>query len=521
MATRRRRKPPLQDAIEYAARGVDKMAELEVEYINSFKDVQCLLLCTLVHKLLIYSELLFQAEEQSCAANPCDTEDPRTAEKMAESPSSSVMQFSKSVSIDELLIYSELLFQAEEQSCAANPCDTEDPRTAEKMAESPSSSVMQFSKSVSIDELLIYSELLFQAEEQSCAANPCDTEDPRTAEKMAESPSSSVMQDLDEPELVLSTNRFGIMSHLVDYSDSDKSQGPWTSPSQLNESCQMKGQIDLDSDELFDLTSDDSGEEYIPTSSRESSEDTDTSEIIVSVDQKMNRLRFPNMGKRVDVRNVCQSLQELENTSLKAINERGRSPIRKESTSGRRRRGCSSSVSCPTTQPSTADITKQSEGGDTGALLENSAPDLEQKLPDSSSSLENVHLDSDHERDPDAPCDPEAAYESDSLENPVTTENETTGPDVSTPQKDTVTQTHPNKSLKSLKGRQHSKRMWEKEEVAAVERHMMSFITSCRVPGKADCDKCLNMEKTALKNRNWLAIKFYVKNRITALKKKL
>lgn len=36
MATRRR-KPPLQDAIEYAARGVDKMAKLEVEYINSFK----------------------------------------------------------------------------------------------------------------------------------------------------------------------------------------------------------------------------------------------------------------------------------------------------------------------------------------------------------------------------------------------------------------------------------------------------------------------------------------------------
>ncbi|XP_027132427.1 N-lysine methyltransferase KMT5A-A-like [Larimichthys crocea] len=33
-----------------------------------------------------------QAEEQSCAADPCDTEDPRTAEKMAESPSSSVMQ---------------------------------------------------------------------------------------------------------------------------------------------------------------------------------------------------------------------------------------------------------------------------------------------------------------------------------------------------------------------------------------------------------------------------------------------
>lgn len=134
----------------------------------------------------------------------------------------------------------------------------------------------------------------------------------------------------------------------------------------------MKGQIDFNSDELFDTTSDDSGEEYIPKSGEESSEDTETSEIIV------------------DVRNVCQSLQELDNTSLKPMNERGRSPIRKESTSGRRPRRCSSSASCPTTQPSTGDFTKQSEGGDTGALLENSAPDLEQNLPDSSSSLGGV-----------------------------------------------------------------------------------------------------------------------------------
>ncbi|KAG7522641.1 hypothetical protein JOB18_027295 [Solea senegalensis] len=72
-----------------------------------------------------------------------------------------------------------------------------------------------------------------------------------------------------------------------------------------------------------------------------------------------------------------------------------------------------------------------------------------------------------------------------------------------------------------LKGRQGKKRMWEKDEVTAVERHMMSFITSCRVPGKSDCDKCLNIEKTALRNRDWLAIKCYVKNRITALKKKV
>ncbi|CAJ1074397.1 hypothetical protein F2P79_020338 [Xyrichtys novacula] len=65
------------------------------------------------------------------------------------------------------------------------------------------------------------------------------------------------------------------------------------------------------------------------------------------------------------------------------------------------------------------------------------------------------------------------------------------------------------------------KRPWEREEILAVEKHMMSFITTCRVPGKRDCDKCIEQEKEALKNRNWLAIKFYIKNRITALKRKV
>ncbi len=65
------------------------------------------------------------------------------------------------------------------------------------------------------------------------------------------------------------------------------------------------------------------------------------------------------------------------------------------------------------------------------------------------------------------------------------------------------------------------RKMWEKEEIRAVERHMMSFITSCCVPGKSDSDKCLQLEKVALKNRSWSAIKFYVKNRITSLRNKV
>ena len=54
-----------------------------------------------------------------------------------------------------------------------------------------------------------------------------------------------------------------------------------------------------------------------------------------------------------------------------------------------------------------------------------------------------------------------------------------------------------------------------------MERHMNRFITSGVVPAKHDCDKCLNAEPDALKNRNWQNLKFYVYNRITNYKKKL
>ncbi|KAK7899248.1 hypothetical protein WMY93_020101 [Mugilogobius chulae] len=46
------------------------------------------------------------------------------------------------------------------------------------------------------------------------------------------------------------------------------------------------------------------------------------------------------------------------------------------------------------------------------------------------------------------------------------------------------------------------KRTWNPREVKAVEKHLMHFINSCRVPGKADCDKCLRLEKVALKRRD-------------------
>lgn len=62
---------------------------------------------------------------------------------------------------------------------------------------------------------------------------------------------------------------------------------------------------------------------------------------------------------------------------------------------------------------------------------------------------------------------------------------------------------------------------WTGDEVRAVERHMFHFIRSCKVPGKSDYDSCLQAELVALKDRDLVAIKYYIHNRIMALKRKM
>ncbi|CAL8259540.1 unnamed protein product [Arctogadus glacialis] len=81
-------------------------------------------------------------------------------------------------------------------------------------------------------------------------------------------------------------------------------------------------------------------------------------------------------------------------------------------------------------------------------------------------------------------------------------ENKTAMPDVSdsdaAQQQGTTTPTQAShRQLPKRQSGRHpfKKRMWEKEEILAVEKHMMSFITSCHVPGKSDCDKCIQQEK--------------------------
>jgi len=68
---------------------------------------------------------------------------------------------------------------------------------------------------------------------------------------------------------------------------------------------------------------------------------------------------------------------------------------------------------------------------------------------------------------------------------------------------------------------QNPRRKWSKEEIQAVEKTLMDYIHSGKVPGKAQCMECIERSQAALQGRRWEAVKFYVKNRIDALKRKM
>ncbi|XP_070704434.1 uncharacterized protein [Pempheris klunzingeri] len=65
------------------------------------------------------------------------------------------------------------------------------------------------------------------------------------------------------------------------------------------------------------------------------------------------------------------------------------------------------------------------------------------------------------------------------------------------------------------------KRSWTSEECAAVERHLRKCIVMNQVPGKKECQRCITEEPQALASRDWKAVKYFIKNRITALRRKL
>ena len=68
----------------------------------------------------------------------------------------------------------------------------------------------------------------------------------------------------------------------------------------------MNNQIHFDLDDLFDLTSDDSGEEFNLKSNEEYSDDTDTSEVTELINKEPSKTRFPHLGLK-SVCNVSQN----------------------------------------------------------------------------------------------------------------------------------------------------------------------------------------------------------------------
>nr|XP_046238365.1 uncharacterized protein LOC124055525 [Scatophagus argus] len=74
-----------------------------------------------------------------------------------------------------------------------------------------------------------------QTEEQPCVAESSHSQVSTPAEKVAETPPSTITQNKDESGPILSSNKAGVDRHLVSYTDSDESLCPCTSSSQLNE----------------------------------------------------------------------------------------------------------------------------------------------------------------------------------------------------------------------------------------------------------------------------------------------
>uniref|UniRef100_A0A9J8D6C4 SET domain-containing protein n=1 Tax=Cyprinus carpio carpio TaxID=630221 RepID=A0A9J8D6C4_CYPCA len=503
MATRRR-KPPKQDAIEHAVKALDKTAELEVQYINSFKGRGVFAKTpfrkgdfvveyrgelinskesqrrrrTYHNKCAVFMFDFYWQEKTWCvdAAREDgslgrlvndDHKHPNCKMKrvITEGKPHLCLFALKDINEGEEITYdyggtdwpwrkqedkqsdatesfetdifrtteqtpqrsSSFKTQEDKQSDATESFETDIFRTTEQTPQRSSSFKTQEDKQSDATESFetdIFrtteqtpqrsSSFKTQEDKQSDATESFETDIFRTTEQTPQRSSSFKTQCPHDPEPLPSINKVGMNPSLVDYTDSDESQSPSTNHDQFNSSCQtwcptsefeislthqdgdyiprlrrtksiqMNRKVEFASDELFDPTSGSSGEEYIPHSSEDSSEGTDTSEVIQPVNQKESMLRFPILGKYADI-------GELNDVSSKQILNRGRSPSRRGGNSGmRRKRQCSSSsrrASYPTTHASSGHSTKRSGEGDPESVLQKTTPDLEKDLPDSASSL--------------------------------------------------------------------------------------------------------------------------------------
>ena len=78
-------------------------------------------------------------------------------------------------------------------------------------------------------------------------------------------------------------------------------------------------------------------------------------------------------------------------------------------------------------------------------------------------------------------------------------------------------------SRKEKKRNKASHKMWSSKEKEAVFRHLKRFVAKKELPGKLDCLNCIQKSSPVLDNREWTAVKYFVKNvisRAETLKKK-
>ena len=67
-----------------------------------------------------------------------------------------------------------------------------------------------------------------------------------------------------------------------------------------------------------------------------------------------------------------------------------------------------------------------------------------------------------------------------------------------------------------------SKRPWSETERKVTEQHFKDFLKEMKIPGKVDCQSCLNDNQILRDNgRDWKAVKIFVYNKITAIKRVL
>lgn len=76
-------------------------------------------------------------------------------------------------------------------------------------------------------------------------------------------------------------------------------------------------------------------------------------------------------------------------------------------------------------------------------------------------------------------------------------------------------------SFSAFLGKKAVVKRWTPEEISAVEKHLKRFLVRQDVPGKADCERCISAEPQALQQRDWKAVKYFIKNRITSMRRKL